>query len=98
LIPSASDHFISVRTEAEMTLCLSVLSKNSGVDEALKTSGSGFEHIKDYIGNEYVAEWSCNLEKVDNLSGAYSSVAMTSSKAKFGGVELMMEREGVVDG
>jgi hypothetical protein len=35
---------------------------------------------------------------VDNLSEAYSSVAITSSEAECVGVELMMEREGVVDG
>jgi hypothetical protein len=88
----------SYQTEAEMTSCLSVLSKESGAEEASKTSGSGFEHIKVYVGNEYAAEWSCNLEKVDNLSETYSSVAMSSSEAECGGVELMMEREGVVDG
>jgi hypothetical protein len=112
------------QTEAEI-LCLSVLSKESGADEASKTLGSDFEHIKAYISNEYAAEWSCNLEKVDNLSEVYSSIAMTSSEvesvevsvgepdgmgqmiqmeplidkqANCGGVELMMEREGVVDG
>jgi hypothetical protein len=106
LISSASDHFLSVRsrmsvasyqTGAEMTSCLSVLSKETGADEASKTSGSGFEHMKAYVGNEYAAEWSCNLEKVDNLSEAYSSIAMTSSETECGGVKLMMEREGVVD-
>jgi hypothetical protein len=100
-ISSASDHFLSVRsrvsvtsyqTEAEMTSCLDVLSKESGADEASKTSGSGFEHIKAYVSNEYAVEWSCNLEKVDNLSEVYSSIAMTSSEAQFGGVKLMMER------
>jgi hypothetical protein len=99
----------SYQTEAEMTSSevesveASVgepdgLSKELGADEASKTSGSGFEHIKAYVGNEYAAEWSCNLEKADNLSEAYSSIAMTSSEAECGGVELMMEREGVVDG
>jgi hypothetical protein len=127
-VSSASDHFLSVRsrmlvasyqTEAEMISCLSVLSKESGADEASKTSGSDFEHIKEYVGNEYAAEWYCNLKKVDNLSEVYSSVAMTSSEVEsveasvgepdgmwqmihmeplIGGVELMMEREGVIDG
>jgi hypothetical protein len=97
-ISSASDHFLSVRSrmlvvsyqnEAEMISCLSVLSKESGADDASKMSGSAFEH-KAYVGNEYAAEWSCNLEKVDNLSEAYSSVAMTSSEAECGGVEMMI--------
>jgi hypothetical protein len=83
---------------SNLATCWSVPSKDSGVDEASRTSGSGLEHVTDYVGNEYASEWSCNLEKVDNLSEAYSSVAMTSSVAKCGGVELMMEREGVVDG
>jgi hypothetical protein len=68
-ISSDSDHYLSVRsmlvasyqTEAEMISCLSVLSNESGADEASKSSGSDFEHIKAYIGNEYAAEWSCNL-------------------------------------
>jgi hypothetical protein len=64
-ISSASDHFLSVRSrmlvashqsEAEMISCLSVLSKDSGVDEASKTSESGFKHIKAYVGNEYAAK------------------------------------------
>jgi hypothetical protein len=85
-ISSESNHFLSVRsrmlvasyqTKAGMISCLSVLSKESGTDEASKTSGSGFEHIKAYVGNEYAAEWSCSLEKVDNLSEVYSSVATT---------------------
>jgi hypothetical protein len=47
-ISSAYNHFLSVRsrmsmasyqTEAEMILCLSVLSKESGAHEASKTSG-----------------------------------------------------------
>jgi hypothetical protein len=88
-ISSASNHFLSVRsrmsvasyqTEAEMILCLSALSKESGADEASKTSGSDFEHIKAYVGNKYAAEWSCNLEKVDNLSEVLPSVAMKSSE------------------
>jgi hypothetical protein len=81
-----------------LAMCLSVPSANSGVDEASRTSGSGLEHVRDYVGDEYAAEWSCGLEKMDNLSAAYSSVAMTSNVAECGGVELMMEREGVVDG
>jgi hypothetical protein len=90
-ISSESTHFLSVRsrmsvasyqTEAEMISCLSVLSKGSGADEASKTSGSGFEHIKAYVGNECAAEWSCNLKKVDNRSEVYSSVAMTSSEVE----------------
>jgi hypothetical protein len=88
-ISSASEHYLSVRsrmsvasyqTEAEMTSCLSVLSNKSGADEASRTSGSDFEHIKAYVGNEYAFEWSPNLEKVDDLPEAYSSVAMASSE------------------
>jgi hypothetical protein len=83
---------------SNLATCLSVPSKDSGVDEASGTSGSGLEHVREYVGNEYTAKSSCNLEKVDNLSTVYSSVAMTSSVAECGGVELMMEREGVADG
>jgi hypothetical protein len=90
-ISSDSNHFLSVRsrmlvvsyqTEAEMILCLSVLSKKSGADEASKTSGSNLEHIKAFVGNEYAAKWSCDLEKVDNLPEVYSSVAITSSEVE----------------
>jgi hypothetical protein len=41
---------------SNLAMCLSVLSKDSGVDEASKTSGSGFEHVRAYVGNEYAAE------------------------------------------
>jgi hypothetical protein len=73
---------VSYQTEAKMTLCLSVLSNESGVNEASRTSGSGFEHIKAYVGNDYVFEWSCNLEKMDNLPEVFSSVAMASSNVE----------------
>jgi hypothetical protein len=82
---------------SNLATCLSVPSKDSGV-KVSRTSGSGLEHVREYVGDEYAAEWSCDLEKVDNLSAAYSSIAMTSSVVECGGVQLMMEREGVVDG
>jgi hypothetical protein len=44
------------QVEATMTWCLSVLSNESGADEASSMSESGLEHIKAYVGNEYVSE------------------------------------------
>jgi hypothetical protein len=113
------------QVENTMTSCLSVLSNESGADEASRMSESSLEHIKAYIGNEYASEWSRNLEKMDDGTEKYLSMALASSEvesveasvggpdegeqmvqmeffidkqAKCGGVELMIEREGVVDG
>jgi hypothetical protein len=72
----------SYQNEAEMTSCLSVLSNKSGADEASRTSGSGFEHIKAYVGNEYASEWSCNLEKMDDGTEAYLNMATASSEVE----------------
>jgi hypothetical protein len=77
-------------------------------DEASRTSGSDFEHIKAYVGNKYASEWSRNFKKMDDFPKAYLSVAMASSEVESveasvgesdGGklMELMMQMESLIN-
>ena len=70
--------------------CQGAYPNESGANEASRTSGSDFEHIKTCVGNEYASEWFHSLEKRDDFPEAHSVGGPD-------GEEMMMERKSLID-